>query len=156
MQAAKSRCQNENDPSWKNYGGRGIRFCFTSVIAACVWVLKEFGEFDRSLEIDRKDNDGDYRPGNIKLSTKKENLRHTRRTTVIARIHKFRQLHPSVTYSDRALTTFFRKGMTANDVLAHMHSGPRRKPRARRSDAKPGSSTYSTPDPEVASRCKEF
>jgi hypothetical protein len=66
--AAKGRCENSKDPSYKYYGGRGIRFKF-----------KDFSDFHAELgdrptgkSLDRfPDNDGDYEPGNVRWATAK-------------------------------------------------------------------------------------
>ena len=68
----KSRCYNEKDKRYPDYGGRGITVCDR-------W-LSSFGSFytdmgDRpaaALSIDRIDNDGDYEPGNCRWATSSE------------------------------------------------------------------------------------
>lgn len=84
MAAAKSRCENLNDRNYKNYGGRGIRFKFRSVIIGALWVQKNIG-LCRDLEIDRKNNEKHYAPGNLKWSTREQNTRNTRRTVMAER-----------------------------------------------------------------------
>lgn len=63
--AAKCRCQNPNDPAWKNYGGRGIEFRFKS--------FQEFyahiGHRPEGLTLDRIDNDGHYEVDNVRWAT---------------------------------------------------------------------------------------
>jgi hypothetical protein len=76
--AAKYRCTVEGHQSWKNYGGRGIKFKFKSFAQ---W-LDELGFRPTSKHsVDRKNNDGHYESGNVKWSTKKEqqNNRRTKR-----------------------------------------------------------------------------
>ena len=76
----KARCLNSENSSFKNYGGRGIKICDS-------WMnfenfLNDMGEPLEKLEIDRIDNDGDYRKDNCKWSTVKqqnENKRSNRR-----------------------------------------------------------------------------
>jgi hypothetical protein len=73
---AKSRCNNPNSTSWKDYGGRGIKFLFTS-----------FEQFFAELgpkpspkhSLDRIDNEGNYEPGNVKWSTRAEQHANKRR-----------------------------------------------------------------------------
>jgi hypothetical protein len=62
---AKNRCNNPNAADWARYGGRGIRFCFKSFEA----FVAELGIRPRGKSVDRIDNDGDYRAGNVKWST---------------------------------------------------------------------------------------
>lgn len=73
---AKSRCRNRNHPSWKNYGGRGIKFCAKwNTFPA---FLADMGECPEGLSIHRIDNDGHYEPGNCKWATAKEQRNHQR------------------------------------------------------------------------------
>lgn len=67
-----SRCLNEKDKFYKNYGGRGITVCEEWLDYK---VFKEWlfdNGYDYVLTIDRVDVDGDYKPSNCKLSTQKE------------------------------------------------------------------------------------
>jgi hypothetical protein len=80
------RCANQRNPSWKNYGGRGIRVCER-------W--KEFKNFLEDMgprppgrngqvaaySIERVNNDGDYEPGNCKWATIKEQRANQRPST---------------------------------------------------------------------------
>jgi hypothetical protein len=68
------RCRNPKKDSYRYYGGRGIR-------VAPEWVGREgFTRFwahigstyQPGLTLDRIDNDGDYKPGNVKWSTPRE------------------------------------------------------------------------------------
>ena len=72
---ARRRCTNEKDREWKNYGGRGIEFRFTS-----------FEQFFAELgprpspkhSLDRKENNGHYEPGNVRWATAKEQMKNRR------------------------------------------------------------------------------
>jgi hypothetical protein len=55
-------------PGYQNYGGRGIKFLFTSFEQ---W-FAELGHRPLGETIDRIDNDGHYEPGNVKWSTRSE------------------------------------------------------------------------------------
>lgn len=56
---AKSRCFNENNPSYRNYGGRGIGMC-ANWRKSFTAFREDMGEQPTGLTIDRRDNDGGY------------------------------------------------------------------------------------------------
>lgn len=73
----RRRCLNPKHPDWKHYGGRGIRVCsrwrnFAKFVA-------DMGERPPGLEIDRRNNDGHYTPGNCRWATRTEQNRNRRR-----------------------------------------------------------------------------
>ncbi len=70
-QSAKQRCTNSNSHNWKNYGGRGIRMC-ARWLNSFENFLADMGEKPEGLSIDRKDNDGNYEPGNCRWATRKQ------------------------------------------------------------------------------------
>ena len=80
--AMKSRCRNESDPFYPDYGGRGIKVCRR-------WLryknfLADMGKRPKSKTLGRIDNDGDYCPTNCAWQTAKEqgaNKRNNRRIT---------------------------------------------------------------------------
>lgn len=78
-QDMKTRCYNPKHESYKNYGGRGITVCeewrkdFT---AFYLWAI-EHG-YDKSLSIDRINNDGNYEPNNCRWATTKEQAKNKR------------------------------------------------------------------------------
>lgn len=78
----KYRCNNENMPYYKDYGGRGIKVCDewqNSFQAFYDYVSKlpHFGEEGYSL--DRINNDGNYEPNNVRWATQKEQNTNRRR-----------------------------------------------------------------------------
>lgn len=71
----RGRCK---DPTRRNYGARGISVCaewqlFDNFLA---WAMAN--GYDDALEIDRKDNDGNYGPDNCHFVTRKANLLNRR------------------------------------------------------------------------------
>src|SRR4030067_233586 len=83
LAAAIGRCHRERDPAYVHYGGRGI-FVFPEwrkdkgVFLRHVITLE--GWDNPSLEMDRRDVNGNYEPGNLRFITKREN--HANRRTV--------------------------------------------------------------------------
>ena len=75
--AAAQRCRNPRAKQYASYGGRGIEFRFSSPTAMAEWVVENLG-VERDKQLDRVDNDGHYEPGNLRWSTRKENIRNSR------------------------------------------------------------------------------
>ena len=78
--AMKQRTQNPKCHAYKNYGARGISVCkeWQDFEPFCEWALKN--EYQQGLDLDRRDNDGDYCPGNRRWVTRKENINNRRKT----------------------------------------------------------------------------
>lgn len=76
------RCENPDNSSYQDYGGRGIKVCER-------WhdVSLFIGDlppgYVNGMQMDRIDNDGDYEPGNIRWVTPKRNSSNRRTTRVI-------------------------------------------------------------------------
>jgi hypothetical protein len=88
---AKVRCNNPTHRLWKYYGGRGIKFLFTSFEQ----FFEEIGpRISPVHSLDRKNNDGNYEPGNVKWSTKSEQVSNRRPYTQKKRRKKGYRLIP--------------------------------------------------------------
>ena len=74
----KERCVDLRHPRYKDYGGRGICCCFSSVKEFTDYVINELQIDPRGLQIDRINNNGNYEPGNIRFVTAKENCNNRR------------------------------------------------------------------------------
>lgn len=76
------RCESPKNSAYKNYGARGISVCER-------W--RNFENFYADVgprpsanhSLDRIDNDGDYRPGNVRWATSKVQGRNTRRNHIV-------------------------------------------------------------------------
>lgn len=102
LNAAKNRCTNPNDPAYKNYGGRGITFDFSSVLEAGLWIQENIG-LRKGADIDRIDNNKGYAQGNIRWATRSMNAHNKTTSRHGARLANFRKEHPSVMYADNTL-----------------------------------------------------
>ena len=97
--SAKQRCTNPKHKSYKDYGGRGIQFKFTS--------LKEFKEVlgDRPLgyTLDRINNDGHYEKGNVRWATRSTQSQNRRilssNKTGITGVYKYTCISKGKPYS---------------------------------------------------------
>lgn len=78
-----ARCQNSDHPGYKNWGGRGIKVCdewtglsglknFVEYVEAVLGPKPSFGRHT----LDRKDNDGNYEPGNIRWADWSQQMRN--------------------------------------------------------------------------------
>lgn len=86
------RCNNPKSDKWKNYGGRGISVCkkWGKFKNFYDWAIKN-GYSDK-LEIDRKNNNGNYKPSNCRWTTKKVNANNRRNNLSYKRIKKIKSL----------------------------------------------------------------
>ncbi len=75
----RSRCDNLNDKSFNDYGGRGIRNRFKSLDEFRDYIISKLKVDPRGLQIDRINNNGHYEKGNIRFVTAKENSNNRRK-----------------------------------------------------------------------------
>jgi hypothetical protein len=72
---AKYRCRRKRCKSYKDYGGRGIKFLFKNLGQ----FLAELGpKPSKKHTLDRIDNDGNYEPGNVRWATKSQQNQNKR------------------------------------------------------------------------------
>lgn len=76
----QTRCQNPNSSRYADYGGRGIKISKRWLgPSGFQHFLADMGERPFGKEIDRMDNDGDYKPGNCRWATKLEHGKNRRK-----------------------------------------------------------------------------
>jgi len=73
-----NRCENKNNYSYNDYGGRGISVC-TRWRKSFILFLEDMGKRpDPKLSIERRDNNGNYEPENCYWATQVQQKRNTR------------------------------------------------------------------------------
>lgn len=75
----KRRCNDPNREAYPRYGGRGINICkewMDEFKTFYDWAISN--GYQEGLQIDRKDNDGNYDPGNCRWVTATENNNNRR------------------------------------------------------------------------------
>lgn len=88
--AIKQRTRNPKCRAYKNYGGRGIDVCkeweeFEPFLA---WSLAN--GWEKGLDIDRIDNDGNYEPSNCRYVSRADNV-NNRRVTIFVTVDGVRK-----------------------------------------------------------------
>lgn len=75
-----SRCYNKNIPSYKNYGGRGIKVYeeWHSPISFYKWIEDNLGPRPENYSLDRINVYGNYEPGNLRWADSQEQVNNRR------------------------------------------------------------------------------
>ena len=78
--AMKSRCENQKNPSYENYGGRGIKVCdeWKDFLTFQEWAFNN--GYKQTLTIERIDVNGNYEPSNCVFADRVVQNRNTTRT----------------------------------------------------------------------------
>lgn len=69
----KNRCYNKKQKGYHNYGGRGITVCGRWLESFENFFDDVIRGYEKGLELDRIDNDGNYEPSNVRWVTKQQN-----------------------------------------------------------------------------------
>mgnify|MGYP007128596402 CR=1 FL=1 len=80
----KQRCYNKSNEAYKNYGGRGITVCDewrNSLKSFYDWCMAN--GYSPELQLDRKENNGNYEPSNCRFVTAKINSNNRRDTRMV-------------------------------------------------------------------------
>lgn len=83
--AIKQRCLNPQSPEYHRYGGRGITIA-DEWRHDFVAFLNHVGRRPDGYSLDRIDNDGNYKPGNVRWATRTEQLLNTRASLRLRRV----------------------------------------------------------------------
>jgi hypothetical protein len=144
------RCTNPNDKNWKNYGGRGIEFRFSSTKECADYLTSLHPAEDwRGLEIDRIDNNRHYEAGNLRRATQAQNRQNRRKTRwvsyngqMVVKNHLWHLIKtdfPAFDFGPGKVRTLVEQGMDPNDIPQYTRVGYRM------------STTSKTPDPAIVS-----
>lgn len=76
------RCEHPNSPSYRNYGGRGIKVCerWHNFDVYFADIMRLLGPCPGGMSLDRIDNDGDYEPGNVRWASAWRQAANSRNT----------------------------------------------------------------------------
>jgi hypothetical protein len=113
-----TRCRNENEPEYPNYGGRGISVCdrwrsFENFLA-------DMGERPKGMTIDRIDVNGNYEPGNCQWATAKQQARNRRNNVIVRYQGRYMCVAEALELSNISYKTFtarIKRGWSAEDAL---------------------------------------
>ncbi len=77
------RCEDPNNSSYEDYGARGITVCteWHDIKVFIEWV--EANGYKHGLQLDRRENNGNYEPANCRFVTNKENGNNRRNNRYI-------------------------------------------------------------------------
>jgi len=75
----KARCSNKNNKHYADYGGRGIAVCREWADSFSAFLAAMGPRPSPKHTVDRKNNDGNYEPGNCRWATAKEQAANRRR-----------------------------------------------------------------------------
>jgi hypothetical protein len=117
------RCTDRNSPSWNNYGARGIQVCreWLCLRTFISEVIDAIGPRPPEYELDRKDNNGHYRLGNVKWSTIKQQARNRRSNRLITANGETKCAAEWIEQIGIAESTFskrIKRGLTGSDLVA--------------------------------------
>lgn len=77
------RCTDPNNPAYVHYGGRGIQICDRWRMSFSDFISDVGERLSPSYSIERKDNNGNYEPGNCEWILRKYQSRNTRITRFV-------------------------------------------------------------------------
>jgi len=116
-QKMRARCYNKNHPQWKNYGARGIYVCIDWKNDFSTF-LRDMGQPEAGMSIDRINNDGPYSKENCRWTTSKVQA-NNRRSNVFYKGLTFAQWGKITGLSNSVLYYRINKmGMSVEDAVS--------------------------------------
>ncbi len=94
-QTMRRKCYDKKHHNFKNYGSRGIKVCkkwLKSFKIFHEWSIKNGYVVDTKLQLDRRNNDGDYKPSNCRWTTAKVNSNNRRSSLKVEKVKKIKYL----------------------------------------------------------------
>lgn len=119
--AMKRRCENKAAKAYPDYGGRGIKVCdrWRSSFAA---FLADIGDRPSSTHtLERKNNDGDYEPGNVVWATHLQqgnNKRNNRLIRIDGTTQTLAEWARVAGITESGMRRRLKNGITGKDLLA--------------------------------------
>lgn len=88
-----SRCYDTSHKSYVNYGGRGISVCAEWRFDVSKFIEDMYPNYEKGLDLDREDNDGNYCQDNCRWVARKVNLRNKRPPSDVSSKYKGVSFH---------------------------------------------------------------
>ncbi len=128
--AMKVRCNDKNSPSFKDYGGRGIRVCdeWKEFTPFYMWAIRN--GYSDELTLDRIDVNGDYEPSNCRWTTQMEqsnNKRNNHFVSIGGVTHTIAEWSRISGISKVTIRSRLEKGWSAKNAVFHPPLRIRRK-----------------------------
>ena len=119
--AIRSRCSNPKDPSYKNYGERGITMDPEWAADFQVFITAVGRKPSPELTLERIKNDQGYIPGNVKWATRREQANNQRKNvslTVNGRTQTLAMWAREISMTPGSLwIRIFRRGMSPQEAV---------------------------------------
>lgn len=118
--AMKCRCYNENALHYADYGGRGIVVC-DRWLNSFENFLADMGPRPHGMSIDRKENSGNYEPGNCRWATRVEqsnNRRSNHKITIDSITKNLAEWANEYQLSESAIRHRLRRGLSGAELVA--------------------------------------
>lgn len=123
-----NRCENPSFKYYADYGGRGISVCEEWHDAKVFIKWAEENGYEEDLQIDRKDNDGNYCPDNCRWVTKTINANNKRNNKIIEHNGEKKTLAEWARFYDVNYRNLFRnlnKGYSLEEAVKREKTGDR-------------------------------